>query len=195
MNGESGWKLRARLRRVEPRPYDEAYSRLQEKFSDPSGAKDALGFLDFTVKKWLGRQTPWSALEGKKVLELASGSVNSGYPPWFARLCSVFGANVVAIDVIPHGDVDQKMFACLQADLIEIVLGKGLDSIPELKNEKFDLIHAQRFVGSNAAGEVMRELQRRGVTREEFEEKLKQQAKKLLAKRGYIDVTDELARI
>ena len=193
MDRESGWKLRARLRRSEPRPYNDAYDRLAEKFNDPTGAKDALGFLDFTIKRWLGRQTPWSTLEGKKVLELASGSVNSGYPPWFARLCSVFGANVVAIDVISQDEVDQSMFTCVQADLIEVVLGNGLDSVPELRNGKFDLIHASRFVGPNAAGEVIKELQRRGVTREEFEKKLKQQAKKLLANRGYMDVTDELS--
>ncbi|MFA5770789.1 MAG: hypothetical protein WC894_04835 [Patescibacteria group bacterium] len=149
-----------------------------------------LHILQLILDEWIGPKAPWSTLKGKKVLELASGTETSGYPPWFSRLYTVFDAEVIAIDVMHLGEEDRKMFTCVQADLIEIVMGDGLGSIPELKNKKFDLIHSSRFIGFNPPLEVVKELNRRGVTLDEFEMKLTDQAEKLLAPKGYIDVTD-----
>ena len=178
-------------RSPEPRPYEEARRRLQEKFGDDvTDANTTLEILQITLDKWLGKKAPWFQLKGKNVLDLASGTASGdGFPPWFSRLCAVFEVNVTAVDIRPQGNTDKRAFTCVQADLIESVLGSGLGSIPALAGEKFDLIHSSRFVGFNPDGGAAREIIHRGISLSTFEDMLKDQASELLAPGGYIDIS------
>ena len=73
-DGESAWKREAQMRRnPEPRPYEDARRRLQEKFGDDvTDANTTLEILQITLDKWLGKKAPWFQLKGKNVLDLAS---------------------------------------------------------------------------------------------------------------------------
>lgn len=189
---ESAWRVEARrIRGPEPRPDEEARRRLREIFSDDvTDADHALAMLQIIIDEWLGEETPWSVLEGKKVLDLASGSEHGNFYPWLSRLCAVFGADVTAVDLLPQGDTDTSKFTSVQADVIETVLGSGLGSIPALSGNTFDLIISSRFVGFNPERGVVRKITHRGISMSNFKDMLQDQATQLLAPGGYIDVTD-----
>ncbi len=132
---------------------------------------------------------PWDELRGKRVLDLGAGSIHSGsflkrYPPCFARICAINGAEVIAIDIHPQGEVDNQLFTGVRADLVEVVFGKGLQHHPALKDKKFDLIHSSDFVGLNSSPDLDRQLLNENMFIDIFERRLLFQCAILLAEGG-----------
>lgn len=143
---------------------------------------------------WKGSNTPWSVLNGTRVLDLASGSgysrdLSGGmWYPQFARLCAINGADVVAIDFYPQRGLDQKLFTWADADLVNVVLGKGLRSVPVLAGREFDLIYSENFVGVNPYQDLVDRLVHKGIMMRDFEKALLNQAGELLAEGGLLSL-------
>lgn len=158
-------------------------------------ASSLQGILDI----WKGPNTPWSVLKGKRVLDLASGSGYSRdlsgciWYPQFARLCAINGADVVAIDFYPQRGLDQKLFTSADADLVNVVLGTGLKSMPVLAGREFDLIYSENFVGVNYYQDLFNRLTYKGIRMRDFEKAFLNQAGELLAEGGLLslDTTDK----
>lgn len=148
--------------------------------------------LDMLLWKWMGLHTLWSELRGKHVLDIASGSAGKNrarYHPHFARLCAVNGADVTVIDINAQGEVDNQLFTSIQADLVRVVTGPGLQNYPSLVGRSFDLIHSSRFVGANPEPSLDRQLShRRDMSVEEFGVMLLTQCIPLLAEGGIMSL-------
>jgi hypothetical protein len=155
---------------------------------DAKRARTSITILRTAIDTWISPEAPWSVLEDQYVLDIASGSVSSEYPPWFSRVCAVFGAHVYSIDLKPQEGVDARLLHWASADVIKTVLSDGIASIPLLKGRSFDLIHSYRFVGSNPDFDALRILEARSVSLNDFREKFIRQAFGLLKPNGYMDV-------
>ena len=149
--------------------------------------------LDSLLRHLRGYETPWSELRGKKVLDLASGSVFSkasfgAWNPHFSRLCAVNGARVVAMDINPQGPYDEKLFTGIKADIVDLVVNIGLPNHPGLQEASFDVIHSQQFVGGDPQPEVLSYLKSLGIDKEGFENKLLEQCGALLTEGGIMTI-------
>ncbi len=174
---------------MSPNFVEEAMDRLHPLFGkDAKRAKPSIAILRTAIANWISPDAPWSVLKGQYVLDIASGSLASEYPPWFSRTCAVFGAQVFSVDVKPQEGVDARLLHWVSADVIQTVISGGLRSIPILSGRTFDLIHSHRFVGSNPDFDALRVLSARGVQLDDFREKFLRQAYDLLAPDGYMDV-------
>lgn len=141
------------------------------------------------------RNVPWTELNGLKILDLGSGSVRS-FPwlPYFARICSVNGAEVAAIDRFGQSEQDRKLFKSIREDIVELVADGRLKEV--LNGEKFDIVHSSNFVGYNTDPSIYdnyREvLKKRGLKMPfgifEFEDRLVEASKQLVAEGGIIDL-------
>lgn len=146
--------------------------------------------LELILRRWKGYGTPWSVLQGMRVLDLAAGSRYSrdffgdAWYPQFARLCALNGAEVLAIDINPQGGFDKELFTWVSADLVAVVVNGGLQSLPELQGKKFDLINSANFIGHNFCPELPNYLARHRVRMSDFEKYLADQAGELLAEGG-----------
>lgn len=131
----------------------------------------------------------WEQLRGIRVLDLAAGSIyshdaaNRCWIPAFSRLCAVNGADVVAIDKFPQGEGDAKLFRGLSADLVDMVMHKGLeDFLHEASCDgRFDLINSFAFIGANPFPGLRRAL---GLNYDKFTQALRDQAFNLLNSGG-----------
>lgn len=154
----------------------------------------AASSLQHILDIWKGPDMPWSVLKGKRVLDLASGSGYSRdlsgciWYPQFARLCAINGADVVAVDFYPQRGLDQKLFTWADADLVNVVLGKGLKSMPVLAGREFDLIYSENFVGVNYFQDLFDRLVHKGIRMRDFEKALLNQAGELLAEGGLLSL-------
>ena len=54
----------------EPRPDDEAISRLKKFGDDSQDMRSTLNIFQLILDEWVGPKTPWSALKGKKFWNL-----------------------------------------------------------------------------------------------------------------------------
>jgi len=166
-----------------------------ETLKDPLSALTASQNLDHLLLRWEGYDTTWAELKGKKVLELASGSIFSRnflctYYPHFSRLCSLNGADVIAMDINPQGKLDQQLFTGVKVDIINLVMEGGLHNHPLLSKATFDIINSTNFVGWNMLPDVedyLRSTTPR-ITREEFENKLLKQCAELLSEEGIMTI-------
>lgn len=143
----------------------------------------ASSYLSDIVRKWKGPKVSWSMLKGARVLDLGSGS-SEGHRPHFARLCAINGARVMAIDVNPQSKVDQELFDSIAANLVDVVLDRGLKNLPALKGSEFDIINSTNFVFFNFAPGLDGDLSRRGIEMKQFEEMLFAQTCEVLAVDG-----------
>lgn len=131
----------------------------------------------------------WEQLRDVRVLDLAAGSIYSYdandrcWIPAFSRLCAANGADVVAIDKFPQGEGDAKLFRGLPADLVDIVMHKGLeDFLHEASCDGgFDLINSFAFIGFNPFPGLRRAL---GLNYDKFTQALRDQAFNLLNSGG-----------
>lgn len=157
-------------------------------------ATGAATHLENIISLWRGPDTPWSVLNGVKVLDLASGSGYSHgifgdmWYPQFSRLCALNGADVVAIDANPQRGHDKTLFAWVKADLVDVVLKQGLQSLPILKGKRFDLINSENFIGVNPYPSVRYKLAHYLMNMEEFERSFTNQAGELLAEGGIMSL-------
>jgi hypothetical protein len=106
------------------------------------------------------------------------------YYPHFSRLCAINGANVVAVDASSQRGLDEAMFTWAAADLIKVVLGQGLRSLPVLQGKEFDVVHSSDFVGFNPCPTLWSQLFNHGTRVDEFEKLFFQQAGELLTEGG-----------
>lgn len=139
------------------------------------------------LNRWKGLHVDWSILRGLTILDIGAGS---GYlnPPHFSRFCAAHDADVTALDIEPQEGLDQKLFRSAQVDLVDIVLGKGLSSIPLLLHKRFDLIHASNFIGLNPDPNLIKNLADRQVPFERFESMVFQQTGELLKEGGALSL-------
>lgn len=141
--------------------------------------------LENLMKKWKGKDS-WGELQGKRVLDLASGSTkDSKYKPYFARLCAFNGADVTVVDINPQSESDPRISG-VTADIISAVMGKRLAELLDFK--KYDVIHSFSFIGFNPPLEVLKRLDELKVADEDFERELFTQAFDLLEEGGVISL-------
>lgn len=146
--------------------------------------------LEVLMKKWKGEDS-WGELEGKKVLDLASGS-GLGQPQWqpfFARLCANNGAIVTAVDILPQTGSDKKLFHGVTADLIPAVMERKLSEI--VGNERFDIIHSYSFIGFNPSPDLLERLEELKITEIDFVKVLLDQSLNLLTEGGIISLDEK----
>jgi SAM-dependent methyltransferase len=146
--------------------------------------------LDIILRAWK-EDASWYQLLGLRVLDIASGSVLSSsflsdWDPQFSRICAHNGARVIALDINTQSENDSKLFTWMKTDLVEVVLGGGLHSLPILQNKQFDLIHSSNFVGNNPSPDLEKRLSQLDVDTREFEMRLFAQAEEILAEGGAI---------
>ena len=152
--------------------------------------RDAESNLSKLLRRWKNRADVFTVLEGSNILDLASGSEYyrdfflQGWPPFFARLCAVNGANVIAIDICNQTELDQQLFACVKLDLIDAVMNSTLGNNPFLEGKNFDIIYCSNFVGGNPVPYLERDLVGVGIKQEGFERKLFSQCSNLLSEGG-----------
>jgi SAM-dependent methyltransferase len=144
---------------------------------------------------WKGQRDPaWSLLKGAKVLDLGSGANlmrQEGYPPHFARLCAMNGAEVVAIDVRDQSPWDLRLFDGVKADIAQLVASHRLTTLPNLDGKKFDLINSHGLVGSNPAEGMVTAILQNELILHEFEDKLKTQLEEVLNEQGVMMLGEE----
>lgn len=146
--------------------------------------------LEVLMKKWKGEDS-WRELEGKKVLDLASGS-GLGQPQWqpfFARLCANNGAIVTAVDILPQTGSDKKLFHGVITDIVKTVMGGRLSQVVE--NINFDIIHSSSFVGVNPSPELQERLERLKIREGDFRQALLDQSFGLLSEGGIISLDEK----
>ena len=127
-------------------------------------------------------------IRGKRVLDIASGSVGSTtiieWMPNFARYCSQHGAQVTALDINRQYGADACLFEWAAVDLVHQVT-IGLNRVPVLQGKTFDFIYSNNFVGDNPAPDLIRRLGSRNSL-QLFEATLLDQAADLLSAGGYL---------
>ncbi len=147
---------------------------------------------------WAKPMVNWSALEGKSVLDLASGSALnkekrlSGHIwyPHFARLCAVNGADVTVVDKYLQGEIDRELITEVQIDLVEYVIHDELSNHPALRNRTFDIIHSANFIGPRADPGLANAIRSNtgGMPQRAFEMLMLKQCVPLLAPGGILDL-------
>lgn len=142
----------------------------------------------------------WSLLNGLSVLDLGCGSAYTprtlsfeGWRPYFCQLCAANGARVVGVDLYPPDEIDASVYTHIQADLVKIVSSSGLQNFSPLKKTKFDIIHSNFLIGSGGR-DLNRSLKEHNLSEDEFEKRLKDQAKKMLNNRGVLYLEDEIIK-
>ena len=148
-----------------------------------------------------GVDTPWSELDGVRILDIGSGTAdNYVWSPYFARICSVNGAEVTAIDINPQIGSDQRLFVNITTDIVSLVAEGKFKEHPLLKNRKFDIINSTNLVGINRYlglfDEYDKNCRQKGTWRKftfcDFEEMLMAECETLLAEGGILDLDDNL---
>lgn len=144
------------------------------------------------IRKWKGEKLPWSCLQGAKILDVGSGSSgNLLTQPYFARLCAVNGAVVMAIDQGFWSDLDQKLFSSISVDIVPYILEDRLVDIEGLDAGSFDIVNSTNFIGSNPDPNIFEGLKRRRQKVPDiyiFENIAAAQMTTLLADGGIVDV-------
>ncbi|OGE66033.1 hypothetical protein A3H85_00475 [Candidatus Daviesbacteria bacterium RIFCSPLOWO2_02_FULL_40_8] len=165
-------------------------------------AKDAGRRVSGLLRSWNnGVDTPWSELDGVRILDIGSGTAdNYVWSPYFARICSVNGAEVTAIDINPQIGSDQRLFVNITTDIVSLVAEGKFKEHPLLKNRKFDIINSTNLVGINRYlglfDEYDKNCRQKGTWRKftfcDFEEMLMAECETLLAEGGILDLDDNL---
>jgi hypothetical protein len=148
--------------------------------------------IEEILQVWKGYKTPWSVLENLNILDLASGSAlyqdyyGITWYPQFARLCSINGANVYALDECEQYGFDKQLFKWEAVDLIETVVEDKLKETQSIMGVKFNIINSTNFIGSNTSPNLVAHLSEYDIRKEEFESLLTKQAGTLLKEGGFM---------
>jgi SAM-dependent methyltransferase len=141
--------------------------------------------LENLMRRWKEKDS-WGQLQGKRVLDLASGSTNDPkFKPFFARLCAFNGADVTVVDINPQSESDPKISG-VTADIIAAVVEGKLTELLGFK--KFDVIHSSSFIGFNPPMEVLQKLDELKIAEEDFEKEFFNQTFDLLEEGGALSL-------
>lgn len=141
---------------------------------------------------WKGENS-WNQLKNMNILDLASGSVYSvgllkDWLPHFARLCSVNGAKVFALDIEPQSRLDGSLFEWAEEDIVQAVMEKQLKNLESIKGRRFNLLNSTNFVGNNPAPGLLECLSGSGINKNEFEEELLRQSGEIIVEGGAVSL-------
>jgi hypothetical protein len=150
-------------------------------------------YILMTIKKWSGKKD-LSKIIDKDILDLGSGSDNSQFrwQPHFARKCSEYGANVIALDKEKQSEKDSQLFSWDDVNLIDLVIDSTLSKLPTLLGKKFVIINSTNFVGFNPPPSFKEELNKYGISKKLFEDKLLSQLEPLLVEGGIISLDQRI---
>ena len=143
--------------------------------------------LDQIVYYLTGEQFgDWNTVQGLTILDLGCGSEYSSNwvrkmmgihdAPNLCRLLSARGANAFGIDLDPASEKDKEVYTHIQADLLDYILQEGLQTMPQLQEIKFDIIHSHELVGEFPSPTLEDGLERRGLHIREFRRLLVEQS-------------------
>jgi len=124
----------------------------------------------------------WTNLTGMRVLDLGCGG-GDNREPWFCRICSANGADVVGVDI---QELPPTNYTHIQSDLLKMIENKG--HLFELVGANFNIIHSNQLFDSPDLIEALSNHVFADFEAMRFEQLLFQQASEILATPGLLFV-------
>ncbi|RJQ27821.1 hypothetical protein C4577_00660 [Candidatus Parcubacteria bacterium] len=159
-------------------------------------------YVEYLLWKWKGQNgvVNLNSLQEARVLDLGCGTVENGIKfrgsstPCFCHITALAGAYTVGVDSQKPLHGEAKWFNFAQADLVDIILNKGLQNIPAIKGKTFDIITAKCLLGDLIDPNILFRLHRLGIDSEDFEQSLLSQTRDLLDLDGIIAINSRCFR-